>query len=135
VVEPGTRGGKKDVVRWIGVFFDRKLSFNHHVHTKLASARRTFAAVSSLVRHERGLSPQPHANFTTHVLFPGSITEQRYGGIRNRTWNDNYNNYRMMPLNFSMATATPPPVFATTSTETIDFSIGFGFAALIYVSL
>jgi hypothetical protein len=30
---------------------------------------------------------------------------------------------------------TPPPTaFATTSTETIDFSIGFGFAALIYVS-
>jgi hypothetical protein len=29
----------------------------------------------------------------------------------------------------------PPPAFATTSTETIDFSIGFGFAALIYVSL
>jgi hypothetical protein len=29
----------------------------------------------------------------------------------------------------------PPPVFAITSTETIDFSIGFGFAALIYVSL
>jgi hypothetical protein len=33
------------------------------------------------------------------------------------------------------ATATPPPAFATTSTETIDFSIEFGFAALIYVSL
>jgi hypothetical protein len=29
----------------------------------------------------------------------------------------------------------PPPAFATTSTETIDFSIGFGFAAPIYVSL
>jgi hypothetical protein len=29
----------------------------------------------------------------------------------------------------------PPPAFATTRTETIDFSIGFGFAALIYVSL
>jgi hypothetical protein len=29
----------------------------------------------------------------------------------------------------------PPPAFATTSTETIDFCIEFGFAALIYVSL
>jgi hypothetical protein len=29
----------------------------------------------------------------------------------------------------------PPPAFATTSSETIDYSIGFGFAALIYVSL
>jgi hypothetical protein len=33
------------------------------------------------------------------------------------------------------ATATPPPASATTSTETIDYSIGLGFAALIYVSL
>jgi hypothetical protein len=29
----------------------------------------------------------------------------------------------------------PPPAFSTTSTETIDYSIGFGFAALCYVSL
>jgi hypothetical protein len=29
----------------------------------------------------------------------------------------------------------PPPAFPTTSTETMDFSIGFGFAALIYVPL
>jgi hypothetical protein len=29
----------------------------------------------------------------------------------------------------------PPPAFSTTSTKTIDFSIGFGFAAFIYVSL
>jgi regulator of replication initiation timing len=29
----------------------------------------------------------------------------------------------------------PPPAFETTSTESIDYSIGFGFAALIYVSL
>jgi hypothetical protein len=57
VVEPGTKGGKKDVVRWIGIFFDRKLSFNHHVCTKLASTRRTFGAMCSLVRHETGLSP------------------------------------------------------------------------------
>jgi hypothetical protein len=33
------------------------------------------------------------------------------------------------------AMATPPPAFSTTSIETIDYSIGFGFAALIYVSL
>jgi hypothetical protein len=29
----------------------------------------------------------------------------------------------------------PPPAFATTSTETIDFSIGFGFTVLIYIPL
>jgi hypothetical protein len=57
VVEPGTKGGKKDVVRWIGIFFDRKLSFNHHICTKLASTRRICTAMCSLVRHETGLSP------------------------------------------------------------------------------
>jgi hypothetical protein len=29
----------------------------------------------------------------------------------------------------------PPPAFATTSSKTMAFSIGFGFAALIYISL
>jgi hypothetical protein len=37
---------------------------------------------------------------------------------------------------YYMAMVTPPPpAFATTSTETIEFSIGFGFTALIYISL
>jgi hypothetical protein len=29
----------------------------------------------------------------------------------------------------------PPPAFATMSTKTIGFSIGLGFAVLIYISL
>jgi hypothetical protein len=57
VVEPGTRGGKSDVVRWIGIFFDRKLMFKYHVTTKVAAATRVFNALRSLVRHEMGLSP------------------------------------------------------------------------------
>jgi hypothetical protein len=38
-------------------------------------------------------------------------------------------------VNTPHSNGEPPPAFATTSTETIDFSIGFGLAALIYVSL
>jgi hypothetical protein len=57
VVELGTRGGKSDVVRWIGIFFDRKLTFKYHVSTKVAVATCTFNALRSLVRHEMGLSP------------------------------------------------------------------------------
>jgi hypothetical protein len=49
VVEPGTRGGKSDVVRWIGIFFDRKLTFKYHVTTKVAAATRAFNALLSLV--------------------------------------------------------------------------------------
>jgi hypothetical protein len=43
--------------------------------------------------------------------------------------------YPPRPLKTPHGNGNPPPAFSTTSTETIDFSIGFGFAALIYVSL
>jgi hypothetical protein len=56
-VMPGTKEGRKDVVRWIGIQFDRKLSFSHHVKLKLTAASRSFNALCSLVRHETGLSP------------------------------------------------------------------------------
>jgi hypothetical protein len=57
VVEPGTRGGKSDMVRWIGIFFDRKRTFKYHVTTKVMVATHAFNALRSLVRHEIGLSP------------------------------------------------------------------------------
>jgi hypothetical protein len=57
VVEPGTRGGKMDVVQWIGVYFDRKPTFNYHVHIRVVAAARAFNALRSLVRYETGLSP------------------------------------------------------------------------------
>jgi hypothetical protein len=56
-VTPGTQGGWRDVVRWIGIFFDRKLSFKHHVQVRLTATSRSFNTLHSLVRHETGLSP------------------------------------------------------------------------------
>jgi hypothetical protein len=49
VVEPGTRGGKSDVVQWIGIFFDRKLTFKYHVTTKVMVAMHAFDVLRSLV--------------------------------------------------------------------------------------
>jgi hypothetical protein len=49
VVEPGTRGGKSDVVQWIGIFFDRKLMFKYHVTNKVTVAMYAFNALHSLV--------------------------------------------------------------------------------------
>jgi hypothetical protein len=49
VVEPGTRGGKRDVVQSIGIFFDRKLTFKYHVTTKVVVATCAFNALHSLV--------------------------------------------------------------------------------------
>jgi hypothetical protein len=57
IVAAGTRGGKQDVVRWIGILFDRKPSFTYHVCTKMTAASRAFNALCSLVRYETGLSP------------------------------------------------------------------------------
>jgi hypothetical protein len=57
IVTPGTQGGKTDMVRWIGIYFDRKLSFSHHVKVKLTATARSLNALRSLVRHETGLSP------------------------------------------------------------------------------
>jgi hypothetical protein len=50
----------------------------------------------------------------------------RWGQKSHQSMNNNNTPY---------SNGNPPPAFATTSTETIDFSIGFGFAALIYISL
>jgi hypothetical protein len=84
----GARWGlvpKKDVVRWIGIFFDRKLSFNHDVCTKLASARRTFVAMSTLVRHETGLSPSATRQLYQACVIPRS--DYRAEIWWNKQWN------------------------------------------------
>ena len=52
VVHPET-----NAVRWIGVWFDRKLSFKQHVQKKTASAARALGALSRLSNTEDGLSP------------------------------------------------------------------------------
>jgi hypothetical protein len=57
VVKPGMQGGRKDGVRWIGILFNRKLHFTHHVNTKLITMSRSFNALCSLVTYEIGLSP------------------------------------------------------------------------------
>jgi hypothetical protein len=57
-VSPGTKGVSTEVVRWIGVWFDRKLTFSHHVKMKEASGKRAIGALARLANTEAGLSPQ-----------------------------------------------------------------------------
>jgi hypothetical protein len=45
IVTPGMQGGKTDMVRWIGIYFNRKLSFFHHVKVKLMAAARFLNAL------------------------------------------------------------------------------------------
>jgi hypothetical protein len=79
VVEPGIHGGRKDIVQWIGIFFDSKLNFTHHVNTKLITASRSFNMLCSLVKHKTGLSPS-----TTHSLYHTCILSR--SDLRAEIW-------------------------------------------------
>jgi ribonuclease HI len=68
IMKPGTQGGRKDVIHWIGILFDRKLRFIHHINAKLISASRSFNALCSLVKHETSLSPS-----ATHSLYRSCV--------------------------------------------------------------
>jgi hypothetical protein len=92
IVAPGTRGGKQDVVQWIGVLFDRKLSFTYHVRTKMIAASRAFNALCSLVRYETGLSPS-----ATHQLYQACVIS-RSDFDAEIWWNKQRNLERLLQL-------------------------------------
>jgi hypothetical protein len=71
VVGPGTRGGRQDMVRWIGMCLYRKLTFSQHVHTRVAAAQRAFLALCCLAHYETGLSPA-----ATHQLHQACVTSR-----------------------------------------------------------
>src|SRR5204862_4856119 len=48
----------QEIVRWLGVWFDRKLSFKYHVEKRIADASRMFYSISRLANTERDLSFQ-----------------------------------------------------------------------------
>jgi hypothetical protein len=52
----GTRIKPSGTQWWLGVWFDRKLTWKHHIRSKTASAMRVFMALSHLGITERGLS-------------------------------------------------------------------------------
>jgi hypothetical protein len=85
IMKPGIQEGRKDVIRWIGILFDCKLRFTHHINAKLISASRSFNALCSLVQHETGLSPsatcslyytyiQYRSDFGTEIWWTGQKT-------------------------------------------------------------
>src|SRR5918911_294306 len=48
----------KEIVKWLGIWFDKKLFFKTHVEKQIASATRMFYSISRLANTERGLSFQ-----------------------------------------------------------------------------
>jgi hypothetical protein len=66
----GTTIQPSSVVRWLGVFFDRKLSFKAHVDRKIASATRALQMTSRLKTSEWGLSSQHMRQLYTTCVLP-----------------------------------------------------------------
>ena len=54
----GTEISPSEVVRWLGIWFDQKLTFRHHVNTKVASATKVFNTLQALANTQSGLSAQ-----------------------------------------------------------------------------
>ena len=76
IIKPST------VVRWLGVFFDRKLSFKAHVDKKIASASRALQMASRLKTSKWGLSSQHFRQLYTTCVLPilDFGAEAWYGG-------------------------------------------------------
>src|SRR6266705_2893381 len=64
IIKPST------VVRWLGVFFDRKLSFRAHIDRKIASASRALQLTRRLKTSEWGLSSQHLRQLYTSCVIP-----------------------------------------------------------------
>lgn len=67
----------KEVVRWLGVWFDPGLTFKQHVATRTSQARSAFQRMARLANTERGLSPcalrQLYLACVTSIADYGSI--------------------------------------------------------------
>jgi ribonuclease HI len=70
VVPPGTKGVAPDVVRWIGIWFDRKLTFRHHVTVKAASGKRAMGMLQRMANTEAGLSPAAVRQLYVSCILP-----------------------------------------------------------------
>ena len=56
ILPNGTEIKPSDVQRWLGLWFDRKLTWKEHIKKKATSAMRVFMAISRLANSEKGLS-------------------------------------------------------------------------------
>ena len=59
----------KELVRWLGIWFDPNLTFKQHVAIRISQARSAFQRMARLANSERGLSP-----FAIRQLYIACIT-------------------------------------------------------------
>jgi hypothetical protein len=59
----------RDVVKWLGIYFDQGLTFKQHVSIRTSQAHLAFQRMARLVNIERRLSP-----FATRQLYRACVT-------------------------------------------------------------
>lgn len=57
-------------VKWLGMYFDRKLTFNHHVKAMAARAEKTVNRLSMLANTIKGLSQKHVRTLYTSCVLP-----------------------------------------------------------------
>ena len=53
----GTILEPQNIVKWLGIWLNRKLNYKKHVETRISSANRSFFAIQNLMNSEWGLKP------------------------------------------------------------------------------
>jgi hypothetical protein len=48
-----------EAVRWLGIWFDRRLNFKYHIRNRAKAGQRAWSAIRSLANTERGVGPKP----------------------------------------------------------------------------
>jgi nicotinic acid phosphoribosyltransferase len=67
----------KEIVRWLGIWFDSGLTFKQHIAIRVSQARSAFYRMNRLANTERGLSP-----FSMRQLYQACVTSiADYGSI------------------------------------------------------
>lgn len=66
----------KEVVKWLGIYFDKGLTFKQHASIRTSQTHSAFQKMARLVNSERGLSPftarQLYTAYTTSIADYGS---------------------------------------------------------------
>jgi hypothetical protein len=67
----------KQVVKWLGIYFDQCLTFKHHVNTRTSQAKSAYYRMNRLANTERGLSP-----YALRQIYQACVTSvSDYGSV------------------------------------------------------
>ena len=118
VLPNGTCIEPSDVQRWLGFWFDRKLSWKHHIQTGTASAMRVFMALSRVGNTERGLSQS-----ALRQLYQSCITTVADFGAE-VWWNQQKTQSQLLQRLQNQAMRKIAGAFKTTPIATLEVELG-----------